>query len=158
MWDLVPWLGIELGPPALDAWVLRTGTPGKSLLFFFNWTECGLPSVITHLGLHPHSEWWHSTLLLLWGEFRQFLILHGARVHILVRLPDLFFFNSFYFNQSYSCHHLNSFHKACDKNTVGHFLPIFRFFRENQLSLCSWLFLAFTCILWNNRFRLLFQL
>ena len=31
MWDLVPWPGIELRPPALEAWVLATDPPGKSL-------------------------------------------------------------------------------------------------------------------------------
>ena len=30
MWDLVPWPGIEPGSPALGAWVLATGPPGKS--------------------------------------------------------------------------------------------------------------------------------
>ena len=31
MWDLVPWPGIEPGPPALEHKVLATGPPGKSL-------------------------------------------------------------------------------------------------------------------------------
>ena len=35
MWRLVPWPGIEHGPPALGARVLATGPPGKSLDVLF---------------------------------------------------------------------------------------------------------------------------
>ena len=36
IWDLVPRLGIEAGPPALGVWVSATGSPGKSKNKSFN--------------------------------------------------------------------------------------------------------------------------
>ena len=40
MWDLVPWPGIEPGPPALGAQVLTTGPPGspQAAIFIQNYS------------------------------------------------------------------------------------------------------------------------
>lgn len=35
MWDLVPWAGNEPGPLHWKGWLLATGPPGMSLLFYF---------------------------------------------------------------------------------------------------------------------------
>ena len=48
LWDLVPWPGIEPGPPALGAWILATGRPGKPpsyVLFQLPPYYAGLPGM-----------------------------------------------------------------------------------------------------------------
>ena len=80
MWDLITRPGIEPGPPALGAWVLATGSLGKSLwlfwvfffkiLFIFGRARCTLQH-----GLFSSYDVWAShcsekLLLFLSTEFR----------------------------------------------------------------------------------------
>ena len=42
-WDLVPWPGLNPGPPALKLEVLATGPPGKALQHVYLITDCSHP-------------------------------------------------------------------------------------------------------------------
>ena len=83
-WDLVPWPGIEPGPPALGARVLTTGPPGKSLKVLFQWLQMEFVFIFLFLTSFFENEF--CCIHLLW---RETLILENTAFVILI----FFFFS-----------------------------------------------------------------
>ena len=66
MWDLVPWPGIKLGPPALGAWNLSTGLAEKSSISSFF-----LPHPPALGALRWALWWWENKLCVAWELLKE---------------------------------------------------------------------------------------